>query len=154
MGELLQDSTADVVWPVKRRELVRWVIDSRPWNDFAMRDDDIVITTWAKSGTTWMQQIVGQLIFSGEPDLYCEERSPWIEFRLRDGDPQRHLQPDQVHGIWMLEQLLVHPLLGFSKLPFCNQLENNGARFLCIGLGEPRRTQQTENTDKASYRSN
>ncbi len=85
MGKVGEDTTAGVVWPVKQRELVQWVIDSRPWNDFAMRDDDIVITTWSKSGTTLMQQIVGQLIFSGEPDIYCEERSPWIEFRLREG---------------------------------------------------------------------
>jgi aryl sulfotransferase len=47
------DSTY-IVWPRKQRELTMWVINSRPWNDFAMRDDDIVIGTWSKAGTTWM----------------------------------------------------------------------------------------------------
>lgn len=75
---------ATVAWPVKRRELVQWVADSRLWNDFAMRDDDIVISTWSKSGTTWTQQIVGQLIFNGQPGLYFgPQASPWIDFRLR-----------------------------------------------------------------------
>jgi aryl sulfotransferase len=73
---------ATVEWPVKRCELVKFVIDSRKWNGFEFRDDDIVIATWAKSGTTWMQQIVGQLIFGGEPDLYGVDRSPWPDFRL------------------------------------------------------------------------
>lgn len=41
-------------------------MNSEMWNDFAFRDDDIVIATYAKSGTTWLQQIVGQLVFNGE----------------------------------------------------------------------------------------
>ena len=51
--------------PVKTRELHNHHFDSTIWNDFAFRDDDIVIATYAKSGTTWTQQIVGQLIFGG-----------------------------------------------------------------------------------------
>jgi aryl sulfotransferase len=66
-----------------------FVIDSREWNNFEFRDDDIIIGTWAKSGTTWMQQIVGQLIFAGEPDFYGPERSPWIDFRMRPGGVER-----------------------------------------------------------------
>jgi aryl sulfotransferase len=109
MGEVGAGTTTGVVWPVKQRELVKWVIDSRPWNDFTMRDDDIVITTWAKSGTTWMQQIVGQLIFSGEPDLYCEGRSPWIEFRLRDGDAMR--AAEQTHRRYLKSHLAIDALV-------------------------------------------
>jgi aryl sulfotransferase len=39
-------------------------MDSTYWNDFKFRDDDIIISTYAKAGTTWMQQIVSQLIFN------------------------------------------------------------------------------------------
>ncbi|MEO7223815.1 MAG: sulfotransferase domain-containing protein, partial [Devosia sp.] len=74
-----------VACPVKQRELVKFVIDSRQWNGFEFRDDDIVISTWAKSGTTWTQQIVSQLIFAGEPDLYGVDRSAWPDFRMRPG---------------------------------------------------------------------
>lgn len=72
-----------IVWPKKQRELTKFVTDSRRWNDFRMRPDDIVISTWSKSGTTWTQQIVGQLIFGG-PDRYCVPDSPWPDFLLRD----------------------------------------------------------------------
>ena len=60
-------SCRDVAWPKKTRELHSHHFDSTVWNDLAFRDDDIVIATYAKSGTTWMQQIVGQLLFDGDP---------------------------------------------------------------------------------------
>jgi aryl sulfotransferase len=93
---MIASSDGGIAWPVKQRELVQWVEDSRAWNGFVMRDDDIVIGTWSKSGTTWTQQIVGQLIFGGRPGLYHGGlESPWISFRLRPGgaaiaDAQTH----------------------------------------------------------------
>lgn len=68
-------------WPVKRREFRNHHMNSTVWNDFRFRDDDIVIATYAKSGTTWMQQIVGQLIFSGREDYNLHKLSPWLDFR-------------------------------------------------------------------------
>ena len=58
-----------IAWPRKTRELHSHHFDSTIWNDLAFRDDDIVIATYAKSGTTWMQQIIAQLLFDGDPDL-------------------------------------------------------------------------------------
>jgi aryl sulfotransferase len=57
-------------------------IDSTVWNDFKFRDDDIIISTYAKSGTTWMQQIVSQMLFAGDTEQNTQEMSPWIDFRL------------------------------------------------------------------------
>jgi aryl sulfotransferase len=42
---------AEPCWPAKTRELHNHHFDSTIWNDFAFRDDDIVIGTYAKSGT-------------------------------------------------------------------------------------------------------
>ena len=72
----------NIQWPRKTRELHNHHFDSTIWNDFAFRDDDIVIATYAKSGTTWMQQIVGQLLFDGAPDVAVAELSPWLDLRV------------------------------------------------------------------------
>ncbi len=70
------------VWPRKRRELHNHHFDSTIWNDFEFRDDDIVIGTYAKSGTTWTQQIVAQLLFNGRDDLDVAEMSFWLDLRV------------------------------------------------------------------------
>lgn len=58
-------STSKIVWPEKTGELYHNHFDSTIWNDFSFRDDDIIVATYAKSGTTWLQQVVGQLMFAG-----------------------------------------------------------------------------------------
>jgi aryl sulfotransferase len=63
-------------WPRKTRELHNHHFDSTAWNDFRFRDDDIIIASYAKSGTTWLQQIIGQLVFRGSPDVPTGELSP------------------------------------------------------------------------------
>ena len=71
-----------VSWPAKTRELHSHHFDSTIWNDFTFRDDDIVIATYAKSGTTWMQQIIGQMLFGPDPELAVAELSPWLDLRV------------------------------------------------------------------------
>src|SRR5687767_11669846 len=71
-----------ILWPQKRRELHNHHFDSTVWNDFRFRDDDIVIGTYAKSGTTWTQQIVSQLIFAGVESLNVADMSPWVDLRV------------------------------------------------------------------------
>lgn len=71
-----------LAWPRKTRELCNHHMDSTIWNDFRFRDDDIVIATYAKSGTTWTQQIVGQLLFAGTEDVPVAELSPWLDLRI------------------------------------------------------------------------
>ncbi|MBB5221440.1 aryl sulfotransferase [Amaricoccus macauensis] len=68
--------------PVKTRDLHNHHFDSTIWDEFKFRDDDVVIATYAKSGTTWMQQIVSQLLFDGAPDLPVAEMSPWLDLRV------------------------------------------------------------------------
>jgi aryl sulfotransferase len=67
-----------IVWPVKQRE-ISGVHNSSLWNGFEFRDDDVIIATPPKTGTTLTQQIVGQLIFGGDPDLFARAVSPWID---------------------------------------------------------------------------
>ena len=69
-------------WPRKTRELHNHHMDSTVWNEFKFRDDDIVIGTYAKSGTTWTQQIVAQLVFGGAEGINVPELSPWLDMRI------------------------------------------------------------------------
>ena len=68
--------------PQKTRELHSHHFDSTIWNGFAFRPDDIVIATYAKSGTTWTQQIIAQLLFGGDPELSVADMSPWLDLRV------------------------------------------------------------------------
>jgi len=58
------------------------VYDSARWNGYQPRPDDIVIATYAKCGTTWMQRIVSMLVFQSAQPLPVWEASPWPDMRL------------------------------------------------------------------------
>jgi aryl sulfotransferase len=68
--------------PRKTRDLKNHHMDSTLWDDFPFRDDDVVVGTYAKSGTTWTQQIVGQLIHQGDGEVAIGEISPWWDMRI------------------------------------------------------------------------
>jgi hypothetical protein len=55
-------------------------MDSQRWDGFELRDDDIVISTPPKSGTTWMQMQCALLVFQ-DPALPCPltRLSPWLD---------------------------------------------------------------------------
>jgi aryl sulfotransferase len=71
-----------IALPRKTRELHNHHFDSTVWNDFRFRPDDVVIGTYAKSGTTWTQQIVSQLIFGGREGVDVATISPWVDLRV------------------------------------------------------------------------
>jgi aryl sulfotransferase len=58
-------------------------LDSRYWNGYAPRPDDIIIATAPKCGTTWMQQIVSSLVFQDAQVRALPAVSPWVEARFR-----------------------------------------------------------------------
>lgn len=68
--------------PVAAREIQTRMFDSSRWNHVELRDDDIVVATWAKSGTTLTQQMVGQLISGGDDEVAFLGASPWVDVRF------------------------------------------------------------------------
>jgi aryl sulfotransferase len=100
-----------IQWPQKKRELHNHHFDSTVWNDFAFRDDDIVIATYGKSGTTWVQQIVGQLIFDGAENLPVAELSPWLDLRVPPKEMKLAALEAQIHRRFVKTHLPVDALV-------------------------------------------
>lgn len=114
--------TAPIAWPTKTRELHSHHFDSTIWNDFTFRADDIIIATYAKSGTTWMQQIVAQMQFGGDPTLPVAEMSPWLDLRV----PPKEIKLPQVDAQTHRRILKTH--LPVDALVFSPQ-----AKYIYIG---------------------
>ena len=110
-------STA-ITWPTKSRELYSHHFDSTIWNDFQFRPDDIIIATYAKSGTTWMQQIVAQMMFNGDPDLAVAEMSPWLDLRVPPKDVKLPLVEAQTHRRILKTHLPVDALVYSPKAKY------------------------------------
>jgi aryl sulfotransferase len=100
----------DCDWPEKTREMHSHHLDSTIWNDVSFRDDDIVISTYAKAGTTWMQQILGQLLFDGDPDIAVAEMSPWLDLRVPPKQEKLPLVEAQTHRRFLKTHLPVDAL--------------------------------------------
>jgi aryl sulfotransferase len=58
-------------------------LDSTRWDNYRVRDDDVIVTTAYKAGTTWTQRIMASLIL-GPGRLYGTllEISPWVDARF------------------------------------------------------------------------
>ena len=97
--------------PLKTREIHNHHFDSSLWFGYPFRDDDIVIATYAKSGTTWLQQIVGQLIFGGDPDLAVAELSPWLDLRVPPREVKWEALAAQQHRRFVKTHLPVDALV-------------------------------------------
>jgi aryl sulfotransferase len=64
------------------REYRSWVLDSRRWENYRRRSDDIIIATYPKCGTTWTQRIVGLLVFQSPEPKPIMKISAWIDRRF------------------------------------------------------------------------
>jgi aryl sulfotransferase len=106
------------LWPVKAREIHNHHFDSTIWNDFRFRDDDIVIGTYAKSGTTWTQQIVAQLLFAGAEDVDVPELSPWLDLRVPPKEVKLPVVEAQTHRRFLKTHLPVDALVFSPKAKY------------------------------------
>src|SRR3954471_1234981 len=64
-----------------------FVSDSERWTSFPFRDDDIIISTPAKCGTTWTQMLCALLVFDATTfDRPMARISPWLDMLTRPLD--------------------------------------------------------------------
>jgi len=107
-----------ISWPNKTREMRSHHFDSTIWNDFRFRSDDIVIGTYAKAGTTWMQQIVSQLIFAGAEDIDVPAISPWLDLRIPPKELKLPVVEAQTHRRFLKTHLPVDALVFSPKAKY------------------------------------
>jgi aryl sulfotransferase len=90
-------------------------VDSERWDRFLFRPDDIVISTPAKCGTTWMQTIIGMLVLDridlGAP---ISTISPWLDMLTYTDEEMFHLLEEQRHRRFIKTHT---PLDGVPRLP-------------------------------------
>jgi len=90
-------------------------LDSPRWDRFETRPDDIIITTAYKSGTTWTQTIVANLIFQdGDIPGDIMDMSPWVDMRMRPFENIQAVTAAQAHRRFLKTHL---PLDGLPWKP-------------------------------------
>jgi aryl sulfotransferase len=108
-------------FPIKQREVQNHRLDSTIWNEFKFRPDDVFIGTYGKSGTTWMQQIVGQLILGPDPKLEIHRLSPWVDMIV----PPKEIRLAQVEA-------MIHRRFLKSHLPVDALVFSPEAKYIYI----------------------
>jgi hypothetical protein len=96
-------------------------MNSTVWNSFKFRPNDIVVATYGKSGTTWVQQILGQLIFNGVEGIDVSHLSPWVDLRV--------VPPEVIAGL----EHLTHRRFVKTHLPVDALVFSRQAKYLYIG---------------------
>jgi len=113
-----EESMNNTAIPIKTREMQSHHFDSTIWNNFSFREDDIIIATYAKSGTTWMQQIIAQLLFNGEADMEVAEMSPWMDLRVPPKEVKLPMVDAQTHRRFLKTHLPVDALVFSPRVKY------------------------------------
>ncbi len=132
-----------------------WQFDSRRWDHYLPRPDDIVIATYPKCGTTWMQRIVSLLVFQSTEPRPVMEMSIWPDANFRPIDAVVEALDKQTHRRFLkahqpYDALPIHDTVRYihvardgrdAALSYHRHLlglrEEIVARFDAVGLADP-----------------
>ncbi|MBX3002156.1 MAG: sulfotransferase domain-containing protein [Caldilineaceae bacterium] len=93
-------------------------LDSARWNCYQPCAGDVVIATSYKSGTTWMQEIVRQLIFQGADAPPRHQLSLWLDDRRNPIDEVISKLEAQQHRRFIKSHLPLDGLPFFSEVQY------------------------------------
>jgi aryl sulfotransferase len=108
---------------VRRKEIQTRMFDTTRWDHVRLREDDIIVSTWAKSGTTLTQQMVFQLITGGADEVAAFTASPWVDVRF--------LMP--LHVMAGMLEAQGHRRVLKTHLPFAATPFSPSVKYLYIG---------------------
>ena len=98
----------------------------------AWRDQDIVVSVPPKSGTTWMMNIVYQLLNGGNPDfesVYSEV--PWIEFLSHPDESEQEVL-DRVEAMPTNQARAFKTHSAPPEVPFIKTSDNKNVRYIVV----------------------
>ena len=98
------------------------VFDSARWDGYRPRADDIVIATYSKCGTTWMQRIVAMLVMQSAAPVPVWDLSPWPDMRIFG-------PVEEVHAA---AESMTHRRFFKSHLPFDALPVYEGVKFIHV----------------------
>jgi hypothetical protein len=92
-----------------------------------------------ETGTTWVQQIVGQLVFNGAEDVNIAEISPWLDMRMPPKAAKLSAIEVQTHRRFLKTHLPVDALV-FGTKTGCHGWVCRPTTFPAVGAGMARPT--------------
>jgi aryl sulfotransferase len=94
-------------------------LNSPSWDAFKPRADDIIIATALKAGTTWMQTIVGNLIFQNRPmPAPLWQLTPWLDSRGGSLEEKLNRIEAQTHRRFLKTHLPLDALPYFPEVRY------------------------------------
>jgi len=109
--------------PLKTCVYNEFLMESSRWDNFKPRQDDIIIATPAKCGTTWTQMICALLILQKtEFDKPLTEYSPWLDVLSTSADKVLNQLEQQKHRRFIKTHT---PLDGLNY--------NEQTKYICVG---------------------
>jgi hypothetical protein len=99
------------------------IMDSQRWDGFELRDDDIIISTPSKCGTTWMQMQCALLVFQ-TPELPAPltRLSPWVD-----------VQTETVESVFAELDAQQHRRFIKSHTPLDGLPQHPGVTYITVG---------------------
>lgn len=69
--------------PKRNRSHIDEMRDSGRWDHYSPREGDVIVTTYPKCGTTWVEHIVVNFLHHGGEVPLVMDVSPWLELHFR-----------------------------------------------------------------------
>lgn len=93
-------------------------LDNTRWEHFTPRNDDIIISTSYKSGTTWMQMIMYHLLISDGNWGSFQDFSPWLDMRSRPIEDVINSLEAQTHRRFIKSHLALDGLPYYPQVKY------------------------------------